>query len=64
MVSAWINLGLGLCIAESFETCMDVFSSFFQLSAGRRSTKDTMMSNLPLFSVAVKFKNGVYSREH
>ena len=64
MVSAWIDLGLGLCIPESFETCMDVFSSFFQLSAGRRSTKDTMMSsNLPLFSVAVKLKNGVDSRE-
>ena len=43
---------------------MDVFSSFFQLSAGRRSTKDTMMlSNLPLFSVAVKLKNGVDSRK-
>ena len=64
MVSAWIDLGLGLSIAESFETCMDVFSSFYQLSAGRRSTKETMMSsNLFLFSVAVKLENSVDSRE-
>ena len=64
MVSAWIDLGLGLCIAESFKTCMDVFSSLYQLSAGRRSTKETMMSsNLFLFSVAVKLENSVDSRE-
>ena len=64
VVSAWIHLGLGLCIAESFETCMDVFSSFYQLSAGCRSTKETMMSsNLFLFSVAVKLENSVDSRE-
>ena len=28
VVSAWINLGLGLCIAEVFEMCMDAFPSF------------------------------------
>ena len=27
VVSAWIDLGLGLCIAEAFETCIDVFLS-------------------------------------
>ena len=64
MVSAWINLGLGLCIAESFATCIDVFPSFYQLSAGCRSTKETMMSsNLLLFLVVVKLKIGVDSLE-
>ena len=41
--SVWIDLELGMCIAESFEMCIDVFLSFYQLSAGRRSIKETMM---------------------
>jgi len=27
VVSAWIDLELGLCIAEAFEKCIDVFPS-------------------------------------
>ena len=64
MVSAWMDLTLGLCIAESFETCTDVFLSFKQLFAECRSTKETMMSsNIPLFSVVVKLKISVGSLE-
>ena len=60
MVSAWIDLKLGLCIAESFETLIYVVLSFYQLSAGCRGTEETLMlSNLPLFSVAVKLKIGL-----
>ena len=28
VVSAWIDLGLGICIAESIETCIDIFFKF------------------------------------
>ena len=60
-----MDLGLALCIAEAFEMCIDVFSSFFELSAGHRSTEETMMLlNLLLFSVAVKLKISVDSLEH
>ena len=41
---------------------MDVFPSLYQLSAGQRSTKETLMSfKFPSFLVVVKLKIGVDS---
>ena len=37
-VSAWINLRLGLHIAEVFKTCMDVLLHFLKLSLEYTST--------------------------
>ena len=58
------DFGLGLCIADAFETCMDVFLGFYELSAGRWSAKDTKMSsNLLSFSVVVNLEISVDSLE-
>ena len=38
-------MGLGLWIDEFSKTCIDVFVSFSELSAGCKSTKEIMMSS-------------------
>ena len=54
------RLGTWLCIctvAEAFKTCIDVFLSFYKLSAECWSTKENMMStNLQSFSVVVNLE--------
>ena len=49
-ISAYIDLRLGLCIAEVFQMCMEGFQTFQDSSAGRWSTEETLMSsNLQCF---------------